>query len=236
MEISFDSATMAGLVAALIALCYGLRFWDGDQSNFLDKRCKGLFNEIINDNRQLIDSVKATGVNLNSTGIGQRLHRTFRCCADEYHTSNFVYFISGMAIISTVLCLFLIALPFFGNSTFHEDEVNMIIIIGQVALLIMFVPYLFLHNEHVIRYVRWNILHVFLAIIAIIIGVIISYTGLYFHVLNSSLLTVFYRITVCIPFVPIIFASGYVIVFWIRENIEIKNLKKVYDKYKNSSN
>ena len=126
MEISFDSATMAGLVAALIALCYGLQFWDGDQSNFLDKICKGLFYEIINDNRQLIDSVKATGVNLNSTGIGQRLHRTFRCCADEYHTSNFVYFISGMAIISTVLCLFLIALPFFGNSTYRSNGVFVI--------------------------------------------------------------------------------------------------------------
>jgi hypothetical protein len=234
MDISFDSNTMVGLIAALIALCYGLQFWDKEQSNLLDKVCRGLFNEIIRDHQWLIDKVKATGVNRNSIGVGQKLHRTLRCCNDKYQTSTFVYFISGMSIVSTVYCLFLIALPFFVGSVFHEDEVNIIVVIGQVALATMFVPYLFFRKELLIRYVRWNMLHFSLAIIAMVLSVVMTCIGLYLHVLNSALLMVLYRVAVCIPFVPMVLASGYVFVFWIREIIEIKNLEKVYDEYKNS--
>lgn len=233
MSLNVDCTTLVTLVAALVTLCYGLQYWDKKQANLLESICKGLFSEIAEEKSALLEKAKSYGVNRYSKGKGQQLHRCIGVCSAKYQTPHFMYFISGAAVVSTIYCLFIIAIPFIVGSNLSEADINYIVVVGQMVLLTMFLPWLLFKCDHILV-VRWNLKLIMLTLIVLALSSLMVLCNVYFHVFGTKMMMNLYRLSAGIPFIPIVLSMWFVYRFYCGEKKKYRELQVAVCEYEKS--
>ena len=131
-----------------------------------------------------------------------------------------------MAVIGWVYCLFFSTVSYIYSGQENDSLIDWLLIVGQLCLVIDLVVFWFGKTFQVIYPMFFLIFSFILMLIVLIFGAVLTYTGLFFHVIPEVNVKWFYLGTLSVPFLPIVVALVEVLVYLFEELKKYKRLKK----------
>lgn len=183
----------------------------------IDSDLSKLYGPLLDKSRKYTHEKKLTGRKL-------KIHRLLGNFPEEKDVPWFVAAVAGMAVVALMYCLFFLLISYIYSGINNNVLIDWILIVGQISLIVQFLVCWFGKKFNVMYLTLYLIATVLLWLIGLAIGAIMSFTGLYFHIIPDAYMKWFYLSTLTIPFIPIIFATIELSIYFSDERKKYKKL------------
>lgn len=227
MLIPFDTSLLLGLVSILLIILTPMLIVEDKNNAPLLNIVRGIDKDLLKYYQPLLDKAKRYSHEKNLKGKKLRIHRMLGNFPDPKDKSSpqFIAAVAGMAIVGWVYCLFLGMVSYIYSGLGNASLIDWILISGQFSLIVEFVVYWFGKTFPVVYPTLFFIVSLLLFSVGIVLGIVLVFTGSFFHVIDAEDIKWFYLGSLIVPLTPIIMTIVELFRYFIQENIKYYQLK-----------